>query len=206
MKKLTKKPDFLGIGPPKTATSWLFFALSQHPEVSLPPKKEIGYLWEKYFLPQKNFFSRFINNHWYYIARRKYLSNSFKNHIKNLKRLRIDRKKLLWDIHYTIFPHTDSWYSRLFDRQLLSGEVTPKYCELPEIEVAKIYQIHPNLKIIISLRDPVEREWSRAKMNLCKNQNKHPSEIEQYEWIAHFDDPLQSSVNDYKYQGKRKKI
>ncbi|GJM09385.1 MAG: sulfotransferase [Lysobacteraceae bacterium] len=37
-------PDFLGIGAPKCATTWLFEALRQHPGVFMPARKEVNYL------------------------------------------------------------------------------------------------------------------------------------------------------------------
>jgi len=82
--KKTSGPDFLAIGPPKTATTWLYNALIQHPDVKFPPMKEVGYLWEKKFLGQRNYMSLFFCKHWFYKARRKYILYSFYQHVKNL--------------------------------------------------------------------------------------------------------------------------
>lgn len=192
-----RPPAFLGIGPPKTATSWLYKVLSVHPEVRLPPMKEVGYLWEKQFLPDRKFTSRFIDNHWYYLARKKYLVDSSYSHLKELKRGRFDLRKLRWDFKYAFFPHTDSWYSSLFDKQFVSGDITPKYSELSETNLVDFRAFFGKTKIIITMRDPVAREWSRAKMNLCKRTNRPPREVRKNEWITHFDDPDQSKTNDY---------
>jgi len=37
------KPHFLGIGAPKTATTWLDYCLSQHSQIWIPPWKELDY-------------------------------------------------------------------------------------------------------------------------------------------------------------------
>jgi len=39
----TFKADFLGIGTPKCGSTWLFFALGQHPKICLSEPKEINY-------------------------------------------------------------------------------------------------------------------------------------------------------------------
>lgn len=159
--------------------------------------KEIGYLWERSFLPKSNYVSRFLSKHWYYQARRKYIITSLQSHLQSAMNLKVNRKKLAWDLHYFLLPHTDSWYERLFENDSVTGDITPKYCELNEVDIFRIKRRYGDIKIIITVRDPVEREWSRAKMNLCRKQNRHPSEISEHEWIQHFDNLRQSESNDY---------
>lgn len=36
-------PDFLGLGAPKCATTWIFRCLAEHPEIHIPAVKEIGF-------------------------------------------------------------------------------------------------------------------------------------------------------------------
>jgi hypothetical protein len=195
--KITEPPHFLGIGPPKTATSWLYKSLAKHPNVNLPPLKEIGYLWEKSFLPKRSYMSRFLSRHWFYVGRRRYVLVAFRNHLRDLATLKIDGRKLRWDLNYSVMPHTDSWYRGLFDKDVISGDITPKYSELKEADIADIRSVFGEKKIVISARDPIEREWSRAKMNLCKKKNRDPNEVNEHEWIEHFDNTKQSWTNDY---------
>ncbi len=44
-------PDFLGIGAPRTGMTWLYENLRRHPEVWLPPIKEIHYFYCGNFRP-----------------------------------------------------------------------------------------------------------------------------------------------------------
>jgi hypothetical protein len=56
------KLDFILVGAQKCATSWLFYCLSEHPELILPKKKlEVGYIGGKMFLEKGEdwFFNRF---------------------------------------------------------------------------------------------------------------------------------------------------
>jgi len=45
------KPDFLGIGVPQSATTWLFDKLQRHPEVFIPESKELEYFNKKFYRP-----------------------------------------------------------------------------------------------------------------------------------------------------------
>lgn len=65
-----------------------------------------------------------------------------------------------FDQHYT--SSTSSWYSSYFKEakeEQKAGEITPIYMYLPEIP-ERIYKLLPNIKILILLRDPVERTLS----------------------------------------------
>ena len=46
-RKTFSKPDFIAIGPPKTGTTWIYRNLDLHPEVWMPPDKEIRHFWER---------------------------------------------------------------------------------------------------------------------------------------------------------------
>ena len=191
-------PSFLGIGPPKTATSWLYNALSHHPGVGMPPNKEIGYLWAKRFLPRSRYGDRFFSGHWYYATRRRYMRNALRKHLLSLRNRRFNRRNFVWDLRFGLLPHTDTWYEHLFDQRKVSGDITPKYSELAAPDIRAIRDRFGATKIVITARDPVEREWSRAKMNLCRNRGvRQPHEVLEREWITHFDEPEQAEVNDY---------
>src|SRR6478735_11126174 len=45
-------PDFLCIGAPKTGTTWLYKHLSRHPEIWIPPVKELHYFDRLFPLPK----------------------------------------------------------------------------------------------------------------------------------------------------------
>lgn len=45
------KVDFIGIGAPKCGTTWLFYALGQHPRICLSEPKEIGYFNREDLMP-----------------------------------------------------------------------------------------------------------------------------------------------------------
>ncbi|MBU3682909.1 MAG: sulfotransferase domain-containing protein [Phycisphaerales bacterium] len=62
------------------------------------------------------------------------------------------------------------WYRRLFDVPdgRLHGEITPAYAVLPHADIVEIHRMMPELRLIITLRNPVERAWSAAKMEIAR--------------------------------------
>jgi hypothetical protein len=164
----------------------------------MPPDKEIRYFWERAFIGNLTYAQRFTSEHWHVRGRRFFLKNRFKAHLADLLRVKLDFQSLTWDTRYLLWKQTDNWYSRLFSKTAVSGDISAKYCELPDTEIARIKAIFPHLKVLITLRDPIEREWSRAKMNLCKKRNRQLAEVSEEEFVAQFNDRPQFKSNDYK--------
>ncbi|MGI9569350.1 MAG: sulfotransferase family protein [Desulfobulbia bacterium] len=196
-RKTYSKPDFIAIGPPKTGTTWLYKNLEAHHEVRMPPDKEIRHFWEKVFTDESSYKERRSSPHWHHVARQIFCQKRLREHKQNFFSGKIDITSLWWDLKYAYGTHTDKWYSSLFDKGLVSGDISAKYCELPDEEVRRIHDHFPNLKIVITLRDPVAREWSRAKMNLCKRTGRAVNEVLKSEYIIEFNDPLQKQSNNY---------
>jgi len=154
-------PHFLGIGAKRSGTSWLWKNLSQHPEVAVPPMKEL--------------------HHFNHPSRRPYLTYAL-GHTGTGRRLR--RQPLLrlvrnirfncwphvrWLARYLVLPRGDRWYASLFslgEGQRMAGEVTPNYAVLPEDRIRHIHHLMPDVRLIYILRNPVDRIWSDAAMTL----------------------------------------
>jgi hypothetical protein len=47
-KKASRTPDFIGVGAPRTGTTWLFTMLKSHPEIELPSQKAVNYFNDNY--------------------------------------------------------------------------------------------------------------------------------------------------------------
>lgn len=101
------RPDFIGIGAQKAATSWIHFCLYDHPQIYLPPTKEL------------HFFSR----------------------------------------HY---QRGADWYREQFSTctdDQLAGEISPSYL-YDQATPERIHQWNPDVKLLVSLRNPVDRSIS----------------------------------------------
>ena len=151
-------PKFLGIGAMRSGSSWLYYNLKKHPELWLPPIKEIHY-----FNGLKNgptgVFKKFFSNKW--------PTNRYRNLL--LKRIKANLlhfsfEDLLWDYNYFFGNPHDAWYASLFKSGdgKKTGEITPAYATLDEEDVSHIFNLMPYCKVIFILRNPIERAWSQA--------------------------------------------
>jgi hypothetical protein len=150
--------DFLCIGAQKAGTSWLWANLRQHPDIWLPPLKELHYfdrpddgLWERLTHPRKV----------YRDARRGLIRAVF-----GPRWLRGDAGELRWYARYLVGRRSDLWYRSLFAPAAgrTTGEITPRYSVLPDAAVAHAARVLPDARIVYLIRDPVERAWSNLKM------------------------------------------
>jgi Sulfotransferase family len=155
-------PNFLGIGAQKAGTTWLHRNLRVHPQIWMPPIKEIHYFDEK-VKSEGGFLSRLRGDRpadvrWRRQARTQL--NQFPG--------RLSPRDLAWDLKYFFGAPGDGWYSSLFEpgQGKVTGEMTPDYAILEKDAISRIHEIMPRAKIIFMMRNPIERPWSVTDMGL----------------------------------------
>jgi hypothetical protein len=169
-------PDFIGIGAQKAGTTWLARNLQLHPEIWMPPIKEVHYFDEKIEDP-KNSISRLLrrlsgkrdrDRRW-----RRQVKGRSRRHLKNFS-----RQEFLWDLRYYAGRPDDKWYVSLFEpgKGKRVGEITPAYSTLDREAVAHVHSLVPDAKIILMMRNPIERAWSQAAMRFDKA-GKRPADV-----------------------------
>jgi hypothetical protein len=170
MPKLAEKrgPDFIGVGPGKTGTSWIHNHLRTHPNVIFPPLRELRYFWENANFPHRKFPQRLSREdpsftHQY----RDYFRHFLKRFSRNPGRLFTNARRLAWDWRYLFAEHSDNWYLGSFERKdgFVCGEISPQYYFLEEEEIKHMHDLLPNVQIIISLREPTDWFWSLFRMH-----------------------------------------
>ncbi len=155
-------PDFIGIGAQKAGTTWLHRNLQAHPEVWMPPIKELHYFDEKAEL-EDGFVSRLRGD--------RPADKRWRRQIRGRLRRPLERlssRNFAWDLRYFFGKPHDGWYASLFEpgRGKTTGEVTPDYAILGKEGVARVHGLMPEAKIVFMMRNPVERPWSVANMGL----------------------------------------
>ncbi len=160
-------PTFVCIGPPKTGTTWLYTVLAHHPDVWLPPVKELNFLWDQ--APDTVGRLLFSTTGRYQHMRRdmgRFIANALRGH-------RDSAKLLHWYWRYLFQPRTATWYAALFEPAglLMTGDISPHYYFTDESNIAAFARHFPDTRIIVLLRNPLEREWSYLKM--MRNLEKH---------------------------------
>lgn len=161
-------PHFLGIGVHKAGTSWLYWQMSQRPDVWLPPAKEVHFFDRSSKYPSPS--------HLATAAPLKRLLDGPKQraHLREgYWRLRRDIAQRDWSAarstwHWYFGHYNESWYRRLFSRHIDShvcGEITPAYSMLDSDDIARIHALNPDMKFILMLRNPIDRAWSALRFN-----------------------------------------
>ncbi len=140
-----KYPDFLVIGAQKSGTTWLSSQLSQHPDIWIPPTKEIHYfdgIWGDAYLLKR-------------------LAEVCRAAAEAPK---ADFDKLNWYVRFVLArPRSDEWYASLFEPagKRLAGDITPAYAILDRDKVAHVHRLMPRSRVIFIMREPIERLWSQ---------------------------------------------
>ncbi len=146
MISIDNKPDFFLVGAAKAGTTSLYNYLDQHPDIYMSPVKE------------PNFFSTDINVDDFCSTYRKntFLENDNYFNDRPLKPLQL------------AFIRKKGQYDALFEpagRNKIKGEASTSYL-FSQVAAKNIYGCNPNAKIIIIIRNPVERIFSHYLMAL----------------------------------------
>lgn len=139
------EPDFLCVGMEKSATSWLFDQLRTHPDFWIPPVKELRYLHTA--TPRMDSTSKLLAQ--VRQGRKKHLSETDRAFLREAEAL-------------VCKPRDIEKYAALFRPKAgrISGDISPMYCLLSGEDIAALARCFPNLKVVLMVREPVERAWS----------------------------------------------
>jgi hypothetical protein len=143
----TRDPDFLGIGAPRSASTWLYQRLSLHPAVCLSKRKEI---------------------HFFDIQETKGIY-VYGPDARGPTLTQLDiANPAHWRWYRSHFGQCDG---------RISGEITPDYSLLDTQRIGIVKEHLPNLKLIYAMRNPVARAWSSIRKELWWRFHMHPHEV-----------------------------
>lgn len=170
-------PDFLCIGAQKSATSWFYAMLRQHPNVWMSPLKELHY------------FDR-------------YLDDSRETRWRHAMLYEKNRDVPPWNADAAewatymdrVAAHQEvslDWYRDVFSwpvaDDVLTGDITPAYMEISENAVAHARELLGDIKILVIVRRPLERELSQLRMWRTKKDSGVPEPETDAEWMHLYD-------------------
>lgn len=195
---MTRKVDFLGIGAHRAGTTWLWQNLRQHPSIWLPPRKELHYFDRSPTYPSPSYLaSKYLINRLF--GREDYNKRFRKEFIRGLGGAIIskDWEKTRWTLRYFLGTYNDDWYLSLFrlGEGKLKGEITPSYSILNLKDVKHIRDLFPELKVILILRNPIERAWSSVRYSWTRGLFNSISDLDEIKKFI--DAPAQSLRSDY---------
>ena len=173
---LSQFPDFLIIGPQRTGTTWLHENLFHHPQVFIPWDKELHY----------------FNNLEYPEFHPKSLPPVDKDLSWYLEKFEIPA-----EIRKNRDSHSKHLYGRPFTPEKY-GEATATYAAaMHEGIIEDLLALNPDVKIITMVRNPVDRAWSHAKKDLCKERKRAVKDVPREEWLGFFNQEYQIKCGHY---------
>lgn len=150
---------FLGAGAMKAGTTWLYSLLDRHPDIFFCFEKEVHYFYARHVRPEVLSDAARLGN-----AHRKYLG--FDPDRANAQAI---RARLRWVAQYLDGPVDDDWYRNLFclrRGQKWVADFSNLYALLPEAAWRRIAGQTGELRLLYTLRDPIDRLWSHTKFHL----------------------------------------
>ena len=153
-------PDFLIIGPQRTGTTWLHRNLILHPNIYIPHTKELYFF--NYLIIKNTEGSHYTSDRleWYSKQFNISLKDYFQKNITILK-------------SYRSLKYLDYKPFRFFKPDV-RGEATASYAAMDDKLIDEIFALNPDIKIILMVRNPIERAWSHAKLQLSKKVKDFP--------------------------------
>ncbi|GGX46638.1 hypothetical protein GCM10007385_12790 [Tateyamaria omphalii] len=151
---------FLSVGASKCGTTWLYSVLQTHPQLHFTPEKELHYFHYKY--GNKGILSnqRRMKN-----AQARVLSR-IDPEASNIRRV---RHQMLFLGDYFSDPIDDTWYANLFRLKragAYSCDFSNFHALLPAHAWGEIADRSEKLRVLFTMRDPLDRLWSHIKFHL----------------------------------------
>lgn len=146
-------PDFLIIGPHRSGTTWLYRNLSGHPQILFPSQKEPHFFCEHESL--RPLACRLSDND----------LSSYLSLFRKIRREYLTKTIEMWRKYRELY------------RPKVKGEATACYAVLEKKIIREIFTLNPKLKVVLMIRNPVDRAWSHAIHYFVKQQHRQLSEI-----------------------------
>ena len=165
----------------------------------MPPRKELHYFDRSPKYPSGIILisDHPINRLFGSAARNKRFRRLFREELLAAIRRR-NWEEICWFLHYYLGTYNDHWYTSLFNYggDRIKGEITPAHSMLELEDVKHIRSLFPEIKIILLLRNPIERAWSQVRQ--VWTQGRMLNDLDDFDAVKKFiDSPRQSLRGDY---------
>jgi hypothetical protein len=199
-------PHWIGIGAQRAATTWMAHHLRNHPELWLPPRKELHVFSRSPRYPSPTHLHS--SSLWRGLLGLKPHDRQWRRQVLRSPwldpdlirqgRLREACQKAAWQANYLFGrPRDMRWYHSLFEqgKGKLCGEITPAYALLEQQDVNLIAESLDSLKVIFIIRNPLERGLSQLRLH--KATGLLPDACSEAQLLDFLMSPLIQSRNNY---------
>ena len=171
-------PDLICIGAQKAATTWFDEMLRRDAAFYVPAFKELHYFTQVH-QPEMEF-ARTHRTARAAEVKRFILANP--DHPKG--------PKLVAEAELLGRPVVDdNWYGTVFGHALpeqFCVETSPRYLHLPAAGIEHLLRLNPSVKILLFVRDPVDRAWSHIRMNLARGVIANEEAVLSGQWLKQY--------------------
>lgn len=152
----------LGVGAMKAGTTWIFDALHRHPDIHFSREKEIHYLYARHvnasLLSDKNRMRR---------------ARGYLHFDPEQSAMPVLQRRVEWVANWLKGPVDDAWFNSLFLHRGAAkwvADFSNMGALVPEEGWAALHARTEKLRVIYTLREPLDRLWSHVRFHL-KMQN-----------------------------------
>lgn len=153
---------FLGVGAMKAGTTWIYDALHRHPDIHFCREKEIHY-----------FYARHINPNVLSDRARMRRAKAYLAFDPEISARAVLQKRVQWTANWLNGPVDDDWFNNLFLHRGAArwiAEFSNLTALLPTQAWADLHARTAKLRVVYTLREPMDRLWSHVRFHL-KMQN-----------------------------------
>jgi len=114
-----------------------------------------------------------------------------------------DRKEMCFFFMPQMLRHDLHWYEAHFEPESgaapkpVRGEISPPYGRLKQWQVNRVAEFLPNLRIILTLRHPIDRVWSQALLEFGYLDGKDVRKINSINFLRQVDRARNRLSSDY---------
>ncbi len=141
----------IGAGAMKAGTTWLYRQLQPHPAIHFTPVKELCYF------SYRNGIGKQLD----YAERNKKYQRALSRNMR--------KKAITWYERYAQPGElNNAWYCSLFKgipEEVYCADFSNLYAVLSEESLAQIADVAKQIRVVYTLRDPLERLWSQVKFH-----------------------------------------
>jgi len=145
-------PELIGIGTQRSGSTWMWTNLIGHPDLFVPPYKEINYLSLRGQVPHEKTLQ----------VRRQKLAEVLAAHSRGVIG---DPWVAEWFARFARSERNDdAWYASLYQgapQGSIGVDFSPAYCTMDDAQVRRVKTLIPNARVIFVMRDPIDRAWSQ---------------------------------------------
>jgi hypothetical protein len=114
-----------------------------------------------------------------------------------------DRKEMDFFFLPQMLQHDLNWYEAHFkpnngsEPKPIRGEISPRYARLKAWQVNRIAELLPDLRILLTLRHPIERMWSQTVYDFGRLQGRDVRRVRSVEFLRQLERARNRFSSDY---------